>query len=77
MKKYTITVNGTAYEVEVEEMGGVAAPKAAAPKAAPAAAPAPAANLLLLAQLLSVLLCLVKFSKLKLKLATQLKLAMY
>ena len=42
MKKYTITVNGTAYEVEVEEMGGVAAPKAAAPKAAPAAAPAPA-----------------------------------
>ena len=41
MKKYTITVNGTAYEVEVEEMGGVAAtaPKAAAPKAAPAAAP--------------------------------------
>ena len=44
MKKYTITVNGTAYEVEVEEMGGVAAPKAAAPKAAPAAAPAPAAK---------------------------------
>ena len=48
MKKYTITVNGTAYEVEVEEMGGVAAPKAApAPAAAPApkaAAPAPAAK---------------------------------
>ena len=44
MKKYTITVNGTAYEVEVEDMGGVAAPKAAAPKAAPAAAPAPAAK---------------------------------
>ncbi len=44
MKKYTITVNGTAYEVEVEELGGVAAPKAAAPKAAaPAAAPAPKA----------------------------------
>ena len=41
MKKYTITVNGTAYEVEVEEMGGVAAPKAAAPKAAPAAPKAP------------------------------------
>jgi hypothetical protein len=93
VKKYTITVNGTAYEVEVEEMGGVAAPKAAAPKAAPAAAPAAAPkallpllkllhrlrlqNLLLLAQLLSVLLCLVKFSKLKLKLATQLKLATY
>ena len=50
MKKYTITVNGTAYEVEVEEMGGAAAtaPKAApAPAAAPApkaAAPAPAAK---------------------------------
>lgn len=42
MKKYTITVNGTAYEVEVEEMGGAAAPKAAAPKAAPAPAAAPA-----------------------------------
>ena len=47
MKKYTITVNGTAYEVEVEDMGGAVAtaPKAAAPKAAPvpAAAPAPKA----------------------------------
>ena len=49
MKKYTITVNGTAYEVEVEEAGVVAsAPKAApapapAPKAAPAPAPAPKA----------------------------------
>ena len=49
MKKYTITVNGTAYEVEVEEAGSVAsAPKAApapapAPKAAPAPAPAPKA----------------------------------
>lgn len=40
MKKYTITVNGTAYEVEVEEMGGAAV--AAAPKAAPAPAAAPA-----------------------------------
>ena len=37
MKKYTITVNGTAYEVEVEEMGGVAAPKSLLHlKAAPA-----------------------------------------
>ena len=53
MKAYTITVNGTAYEVEVEEKGGAvaaapraAAPRAAAPapKAAPAAAPAPAAK---------------------------------
>lgn len=57
MKKFNITVNGTTYEVEVEEIGGVPsapamtraaapAPKAApapAPKAAPApAAPAPA-----------------------------------
>ncbi|MEG1583991.1 MAG: biotin/lipoyl-containing protein [Anaerovorax sp.] len=43
MKKYNITVNGTAYAVEVEELGGSAAPQAApapvasAPKAAPAA----------------------------------------
>lgn len=44
MKSYTITVNGTAYEVTVEETGSVSA-AAAAPKAAPAAAPkaAPAA----------------------------------
>ena len=45
MKSYTITVNGTAYEVTVEETGSVAAPapaaRAAAP-AAPTAAPAPA-----------------------------------
>ena len=35
MKKYTITVNGTAYDVEVEDNGAVAsAPKAAAPVAA-------------------------------------------
>ena len=55
MKKYNVTVNGTVYEVEVEEIGEVAsaptvteAPKAvpapaakpAAPKAAPKAAPA-------------------------------------
>ena len=50
MKSYTITVNGTAYEVTVEETGSVSAPAAApvaAPKAAPAAAPkvaAPAAG---------------------------------
>ena len=56
MKKFKITVNGQAYEVEVEEIGGAApapavvstpaapaqAPQPAAP-AAPAAAPAPAA----------------------------------
>ncbi len=39
MKSYTITVNGTAYEVTVEETGSVSAPTAA-PKAAPKAAPA-------------------------------------
>ena len=43
MKSYTITVNGTAYEVTVEETGSVSAPAAAAPAAAPKAAPAPAA----------------------------------
>ena len=45
MKSYTITVNGTAYEVTVEETGSVSAPTAApvaAPKAAPKAAPAAA-----------------------------------
>lgn len=40
MKQYTITVNGTAYDVTVEEKGGA---PAAAPVAAPAAAPAAAA----------------------------------
>ena len=45
MKNYTITVNGTVYDVTVEETGAGSAPvRAAAPKAAPkAAAPAPAA----------------------------------
>lgn len=54
MKNLRITVNGTAYDVQVEELGASAAPQAApapapaapaapAPKAAaPAAAPAPA-----------------------------------
>ena len=46
-KKFNVTVNGTTYEVEVEEVkaAGGAAPKAAAPapKAAPAPAPAPKA----------------------------------
>ena len=40
MKNYTITVNGTAYDVTVEETGASSAPVAAAPKAAPKAAPA-------------------------------------
>ena len=49
MKNYTITVNGTVYDVTVEEGGAgsapvrAAAPKAAPKAAAPAAAPAPAA----------------------------------
>ena len=39
MKNYTITVNGTVYEVSVEEGGAGSAPvRAAAPKAAPKAA---------------------------------------
>ena len=38
MKKYRVNVNGTAYEVEIEEMTGA---PAAAPVAAPAAAAAP------------------------------------
>ncbi len=45
MRKFNITVNGVAYEVEVEEVGAdapVSAP-AAAPAAAPKAAPAPKA----------------------------------
>ncbi|MBR4538853.1 MAG: biotin/lipoyl-binding protein [Clostridia bacterium] len=48
MRKFNITVNGTAYEVEVEEVAAgestapKAAPVAAAPKAAPAAKPAAA-----------------------------------
>jgi len=49
MRKFNINVNGTSYEVEVEEVGGVvsapvaavaAAPVASAPKVAPKAAPA-------------------------------------
>ena len=49
MKNYTITVNGVAYDVTVEETNGtgaapVARPAAAAPKAAPAPAAAPAAS---------------------------------
>ena len=43
MKSYTITVNGTAYEVTVEETGSAAAPAPAARAAAPAAPKAAAA----------------------------------
>lgn len=44
MKNYTITVNGTPYNVTVEDANGLAAPvaPAPAPAAAPASAPAPA-----------------------------------
>lgn len=49
MKNYTITVNGTSYDVTVDEKGASAsasapAPAAAAPAPAPAAAPAPSAG---------------------------------
>lgn len=47
MKNYKITVNGTTYDVAVEETGASAAPAAAAPApaaAAPAAAPAAPAS---------------------------------
>lgn len=51
MRKFNITVNGTTYEVDVEEVGGVAPvarpvaqpARQAAPVAAPVQAPAPAA----------------------------------
>lgn len=42
MKNYKITVNGTTYDVAVEETGASAAPAAAAPAAAAPAAPAAA-----------------------------------
>ena len=42
MKKYRVTVNGTVYEVELEEITGVV-PAAPAPAAEKPAAPAPAA----------------------------------
>lgn len=46
MRKFNIKVNGTAYEVEVEEIGGAvsSAPAVSAPVSAPAAAPTPKAE---------------------------------
>ena len=46
MKRFNVTVNGVAYDVTVEEIGGTAAAPVAAPApaAAPAAAPAGAAG---------------------------------
>ena len=41
MKNFRITVNGTAYDVQVEEMGENAVPAAAAPAPVAASAPAP------------------------------------
>ena len=43
MKNYKITVNGTTYDVAVEEVGAGAAPSVSAPVSAPVASPAPAA----------------------------------
>lgn len=43
MKNYTITVNGVAYDVTVEDKGGSIGGAASAPAAPVAAAPAPAA----------------------------------
>ena len=43
MRNFVITVNGTSYEVAVEEVEAGAAPVAAAPVAAPKAAPKAAA----------------------------------
>ena len=43
MKRFNITVNGKAYDVDVEEVSGGSAPAAAAAPAAAPAAPAPAA----------------------------------
>lgn len=40
MKKYRVTVNGTVYEVELEELTGAAPAPAPAAASAPAAAPA-------------------------------------
>lgn len=42
MKKYRVTVNGTVYEVELEELTNAPAAPAAAPTPAPAPAPSPA-----------------------------------
>lgn len=42
MKKYRVTVNGTAYEVELEELTGAVPAAPAAPAAAPVPPPAPA-----------------------------------
>ena len=40
MKKYQVNVNGTAYQVEIEELTGTVSAPVAAPAAAPTSAPA-------------------------------------
>ncbi len=42
MKKYRVTVNGTAYEIELEELTGAVPGASAVPAAAPVPPPAPA-----------------------------------
>ena len=44
MKKYNVTVNGTAYEITLEVVDAADVKAAPAPAAAPVAAPAPAAT---------------------------------
>ena len=44
MKKYNVTVNGTAYEITLEVVDAAEVKAAPAPAAAPAAAPAPVAE---------------------------------
>lgn len=44
MKKYNVTVNGTAYEITLEAVDAADVKAAPAPAAAPATAPAPAAK---------------------------------
>ncbi len=41
MRKFNITVNGKTYEVDVEEVGGVASAPVSAPVSTPVSAPAP------------------------------------
>ena len=48
MKNLTVTVNGVAYQVTVEENGAASAPAPAPAATAPAAAPAPPQRRLLL-----------------------------
>lgn len=44
MKKYRVTVNGTTYEVDVEQVGEIASQSAQAPKAVPVSVSQPVAQ---------------------------------